>query len=41
FGFVPISFEELPRSLRRKFQLSELGRKLGIVPVVFMHYQDK
>ncbi|PMB41139.1 GNAT family N-acetyltransferase [Fischerella thermalis CCMEE 5205] len=41
FGFVPISFEYLPRSLQRKFQLSELGRKLGIVPVVFMHYQDE
>ncbi|MCP6760682.1 MAG: GNAT family N-acetyltransferase [Fischerella sp. CENA71] len=40
FGFVPIAFEDLPRSLQRKFQLSELGRKLGIVPVVLMHYQD-
>ncbi|WP_315788189.1 GNAT family N-acetyltransferase [Fischerella sp. JS2] len=40
FGFVPICFEDLPRSLQRKFQLSELGKKLRIVPVVFMHYQD-
>ncbi|KOP23267.1 GCN5 family acetyltransferase [Hapalosiphon sp. MRB220] len=40
FGFVPIAFEDLPRSLQRKFQLSELGRKLGVVPVVLMHYQD-
>ncbi|MBW4430638.1 MAG: GNAT family N-acetyltransferase [Pelatocladus maniniholoensis HA4357-MV3] len=40
FGFVPIAFENLPRSLQRKFQLSELGRKLGVVPVVLMHYQD-
>ncbi len=40
FGFVPISFEDLPPSLKRKFRLSEIGRKLGIVPVVFMRYED-
>ncbi len=39
FGFVPIAFEELPRSLKPKFRLSELlGKKLLRVPVVFMHY---
>jgi amino-acid N-acetyltransferase len=38
FGFVPIAFENLPRSLKPKFRLSELGRKLIRVPVVFMHF---
>lgn len=40
FGFVPIAFEDLPRSLKPKFRLSELGKKLIRVPVVFMHYQQ-
>jgi amino-acid N-acetyltransferase len=39
FGFVPIAFEDLPRSLKPKFRLSQLGKKLIRVPVVFMHYQ--
>ena len=38
FGFVPVSFEELPRSLQRKFKISQLGKKLLGVPVVFMQY---
>ncbi|BAY27498.1 GCN5-related N-acetyltransferase [Calothrix sp. NIES-2100] len=38
FGFVTVAFEDLPRSLKPKFRLSELGRKLIRVPVVFMHY---
>ena len=38
FGFMAISFEELPRSLKGKFGLSQLGKKLLGVPVVFMHY---
>jgi len=38
FGFVIISFEDLPRSLKGKFGLSQLGKKLLGVPVVFMHY---
>lgn len=38
FGFVTISFEDLPRSLKGKFGLSQLGKKLLGVPVVFMHY---
>lgn len=40
FGFVAISFEELPRSLKRKFGLSQLAKKLIKVPVVFMKYQE-
>jgi len=40
FGFVPIGFQELPRSLQSKFRWSELGRKLHIVPVVFMQKVD-
>jgi amino-acid N-acetyltransferase len=39
-GFVPIAFEELPRSLKPKFRVSELGKKLLRVPVVFMQYQQ-
>jgi len=39
FGFVAIAFEELPRSLKSKFGLSELGKKLIRVPVVFMQYR--
>ncbi|MBD2338165.1 GNAT family N-acetyltransferase [Calothrix sp. FACHB-156] len=41
FGFVAIAFEELPRSLKSKFGLSELGKKLIRVPVVFMQYQNR
>ncbi|MBP5971847.1 GNAT family N-acetyltransferase [Brasilonema sp. CT11] len=40
FGFVAISFEELPRSLKRKFGLSQLAKRLIKVPVVFMKYQE-
>ena len=38
FGFVIIAFEDLPLKLKPKFQLSQLGKKLLGVPVVFMHY---
>ncbi|MBD2166858.1 GNAT family N-acetyltransferase [Calothrix membranacea FACHB-236] len=41
FGFVAIAFEELPRSLKSKFGLSQLGKKLIRVPVVFMQYQNR
>jgi amino-acid N-acetyltransferase len=37
FGFVPVAWEELPRSLKFKFALSALGAKLG-VPVIIMRY---
>ncbi|MBD2362875.1 GNAT family N-acetyltransferase [Anabaena minutissima FACHB-250] len=40
-GFVQINFENLPKSLQRKFNLSQLAKKLIKVPVVFMHYQDR
>ncbi len=40
FGFVPISFAELPLSIKPKFQLSQLAKRLMRVPVVFMHYQE-
>lgn len=38
FGFVIISFEDLPLKLKGKFGLSQLGKKLLGIPVVFMHY---
>lgn len=40
FGFVPIGFKDLTPSIQAKFRLSELARKLRIVPVVFMYYQN-
>ncbi|MBR8836637.1 MAG: GNAT family N-acetyltransferase [Stigonema ocellatum SAG 48.90 = DSM 106950] len=36
FGFVPISFENIPPSLARKFGFSHLAKRLLGVPVVFM-----
>jgi amino-acid N-acetyltransferase len=39
-GFVQISFEDLPPSMKRKFGLSQLGKRLIGVPVVFMEYRD-
>ncbi|MEH1870342.1 GNAT family N-acetyltransferase [Nostoc sp.] len=47
FGFVPISFEDLPQipktrgksSLKGKFRFSQLAKSLFRVPVVFMEYQ--
>ncbi|MBW4632412.1 MAG: GNAT family N-acetyltransferase [Iphinoe sp. HA4291-MV1] len=39
-GFMPISFEDLPPSLKRKFGLSQLGKRLIGVPVVFMEYRE-
>lgn len=39
FGFVPVSWEELPRSLKFKFALSALGARLG-VPVTIMRYSS-
>jgi amino-acid N-acetyltransferase len=40
FGFVPVSFEDLPQSLKGKFGISQLAKKLIKVPVVFMQYQE-
>lgn len=39
FGFSPVTWQELPRSLQKKFHISQLGKTLGIVPVVFMQYR--
>lgn len=39
FGFVAISWEELPQSLKFKFGLSEMGRKLLKIPVILMEYR--
>jgi amino-acid N-acetyltransferase len=39
FGFVPVAFENLPQSLKRKFGVSHLAKKLVKVPVVFMQYR--
>jgi amino-acid N-acetyltransferase len=36
FGFVRIAFQDLPPSMKRKFRLSELGKRLIGLPVVFM-----
>ncbi len=39
FGFVPVSFKDLPQSLKGKFGISQLAKRLIKVPVVFMQYQ--
>ncbi|MCC5640305.1 GNAT family N-acetyltransferase [Nostoc sp. CHAB 5844] len=39
FGFVPVTFENLPPSLKRKFRVSQLAKRLVKVPVVFMQYR--
>ncbi|MBF2005358.1 GNAT family N-acetyltransferase [Chlorogloeopsis fritschii PCC 9212] len=41
FGFVPVCWGDLPRSLQNKFRISELGRKLRVVPVVFMQHKEQ
>jgi amino-acid N-acetyltransferase len=40
FGFVPLSWQALPRSLKFKFGLSHLARKLLGVPVEIMQYRE-
>lgn len=39
FGFVTISYEDLPASLQRKFGFSQLAKRLIKVPVIFMQYR--
>lgn len=39
FGFMPISWEEVPPSLKFKFGISQLGKTLLRVPVVIMEYR--
>lgn len=38
-GFVPISWQDLPKSLIFKFGIGQLGRILLRIPVVIMKYQ--
>jgi len=40
FGFVPISGQELPQSLKFKFGLTQLASRLLRIPVVLMQYQE-
>lgn len=40
FGFVPISWQELPQSLKWKFGISQLAsRLLPLISVKIMHYE--
>lgn len=39
FGFIPISLAELPNSLKFKFGISQLGRKIFKIPLIIMEYQ--
>jgi len=39
FGFVEVSVQELPQSLKFKFGLSQLGKTLFRIPVTIMQYQ--
>jgi len=41
FGFICVSFENLPPSLKGKFRVSQLAKRLLRVPVVFMQYQKR
>lgn len=38
-GFVPITWQELPKSLKFKFGITQLARIFFRVPVVLMQYQ--
>ncbi|MEG4031549.1 MULTISPECIES: GNAT family N-acetyltransferase [unclassified Microcoleus] len=40
FGFVEVSLQELPQSLKFKFGLSQLAKTLFKIPVTIMHYQE-
>ncbi len=39
FGFVPVNWQDLPRSLKLKFSLSALAATLFHVPVKIMQYR--
>lgn len=39
FGFVPVFWQDVPQSLKFKFGLSQLGRKLLRIPVEIMQYR--
>jgi amino-acid N-acetyltransferase len=36
FGFVQVEFQDLPLSLKSKFKISQIGKQLIGVPVIFM-----
>ncbi|AFY57031.1 acetyltransferase, N-acetylglutamate synthase [Rivularia sp. PCC 7116] len=38
FGFVAVNFQDLPSSVKSKFRISQLGKKIIGVPVTFMNY---
>lgn len=40
FGFVPVSWQDVPSSLKFKFGLPQLGRKLLGIPVTIMYYHN-
>ncbi len=39
FGFVEVSVQELPQSLKFKFGLSQLAKTLFKIPITIMQYQ--
>ncbi len=39
-GFIPVSYEELPVTLKSKFRLSQLRKSVLKAFVLFMKYQD-
>ena len=39
FGFLEVSVQELPQSLKFKFGLSQLAKTLFKIPVIIMQYQ--
>lgn len=41
FGFVAVSWQELPQSLKLKFGLPQLARKIFGIPVIIMQYQPQ
>jgi amino-acid N-acetyltransferase len=38
FGFIPVSLQDVPSSMKFKFALPQLGKKLLGIPVTIMHY---
>ncbi|MGF1487753.1 MAG: GNAT family N-acetyltransferase [Prochloraceae cyanobacterium] len=39
FGFVPVSWQELPQNLKFKFGITLLGKNVLKIPVTVMHHQ--
>jgi amino-acid N-acetyltransferase len=39
WGFVPVSWRDLPKSLKLKFGFTQLAKRLFQIPVVIMEYQ--